>query len=93
MVVCPINILIDRLTHQTTKNDYARMILEGCAYKLRHNMEVAQNAGVIINELRSVGSGSKSKLWNQINAAVIQTAMGWTNSHLHHFLKNNVLIY
>ena len=53
-------------------------------------MEVAQNAGVIINELRSVGSGSKSKLWNQINAAVIQTAMGWTNSHLHHFLKNNV---
>jgi len=22
--------------------------------------------------------------------AVIQTAMGWTNSHLHHFIKNNV---
>jgi xylulokinase len=58
------------LSHQTTKNDFARLILEGCAYKLRHNIEVAQEAGVAIHELRSVGGGSKSQLWNQINADV-----------------------
>lgn len=55
----------------TTRGDMIRAILEGTAYALRHNIEVAANAGMRVAELRSVGGGAKSSLWNQIKADVL----------------------
>jgi len=59
------------LSLATSKAAVIRAILEGTAYALRHNVEVAQKAGVAINEVRSVGGGTRSALWNQIKADVL----------------------
>ncbi len=59
------------LSLATPKAAVIRAILEGTAYALRHNVEVAQRAGVAINEVRSVGGGTRSALWNQIKADVL----------------------
>lgn len=59
------------LTLATPKAAMIRAILEGCAFAMRHNMDVAEAAGVSFSELRSVGGGSRSHLWNQIKADVL----------------------
>ncbi len=57
------------LTH--TRAHIIRAILESVAYGLRHNMEIAERAEVEIEELRATGGGSKSDLWLQIKADVL----------------------
>ena len=59
------------LSLATTKAAMVRSILEGTAFALRHNIEIAQSAGVEIREVRSVGGCSRSNLWNQIKADVL----------------------
>jgi len=59
------------LTLNTSKAAMVRAVLEGTAYALAHNVEVARKAGVEINEIRSVGGGTKNRLWNQIKADVL----------------------
>jgi len=57
------------LTH--SRAHIIRAALEAVAYGLRHIMEVAEGAGVRIDELRATGGGSKSDLWLQIKADVL----------------------
>jgi xylulokinase len=59
------------LSLATPKAALVRAILEGTAFALRHNMEVALRAGAEVRELRSVGGCSRSDLWNQIKADVL----------------------
>jgi xylulokinase len=59
------------LSLATTRGAVIRAILEGTAYALRHNIEVAQAAGNTISELRSVGGGTKSDVWNQLKADIL----------------------
>jgi xylulokinase len=49
----------------------ARAVLEGVAFAVRHNVEVARAAGLAVTELRSVGGGARSALWSQIKADVV----------------------
>jgi xylulokinase len=46
-------------------------VLEGAAFALRHNVDVAAAAGIVLAELRSVGGGARSRLWSQIKADVV----------------------
>ena len=55
----------------TPKAALVRAILEGTAFALRHNVDVARAAGVEFTEIRSVGGGTRSALWNQIKADVL----------------------
>ncbi len=59
------------LSLASTRADFIRAILEGVAFALRHNIETAREAGASIEELRSIGGGSSSTLWNQIKADVL----------------------
>jgi xylulokinase len=59
------------LSLATPKAALIRAILEGTAFALRHNVDVARAAGVQIHEIRSVGGGTRSALWNQIKADVL----------------------
>jgi len=59
------------LSLATEKADIIRSILEGTAFALRHNMEIALSAGAEVREVRSVGGCSRSDLWNQIKADVL----------------------
>lgn len=58
------------MTFATRKTDLAKAILEGLTYELRLNLEVLQQGGVQIDELRAIGGGAKSKLWLQIKADI-----------------------
>jgi xylulokinase len=59
------------LSLATRKAALTRSILEGAAFALRHNVEVATGAGAEVREMRSVGGCSRSDLWNQIKADVL----------------------
>jgi len=59
------------LSLTTSKADAIRAILEGAAFALRHNVGVAAQAGITLREVRSVGGGARSHLWNQIKADVL----------------------
>jgi xylulokinase len=58
------------LTLASGRGALVRAVLEGAAFALRHNIEVAGAAGIAVGELRSVGGGTRSRLWNQIKADV-----------------------
>ncbi len=53
-----------------TKGHFIRSAMEGVALSLRHNLEVAEEAGAYAGELRAVGGSANSYLWTQIKADV-----------------------
>ncbi len=59
------------LSLTTTPAMMLRAVLEGTAFALAHNVEIARASGIKIDEIRSIGGGTKSKLWNQIKADVL----------------------
>ena len=59
------------LSLATSRVQIIRALMEGAAYGLRHNVEVAQETGVHIDKLRSVGGGSRSAVWSQIKADIL----------------------
>ena len=59
------------LSLSTPKAALIRSILEGTAFALCHNVEVAGRTGIRLSEIRCVGGGSRSTLWNQIKADVL----------------------
>ncbi len=63
------------LSLATTKADIVRAILEGAAMGLRHNMDAAAEAGIPVKQVRCVGGGSKSDVWNQIKADVLNLSV------------------
>jgi xylulokinase len=59
------------LTLASGRGALARAVLEGAAFAVRHNVEVARAAGIPVGELRSVGGGARSRLWSQIKADAV----------------------
>jgi xylulokinase len=57
---------------KTGRAHFERSILESVAFMLKRNLDLLQELGVQINEIRSIGGGAKSALWNQIKADVCQ---------------------
>lgn len=53
------------------KAHFVRAIFEGIAYILRENVTAIENCGININEVRSLGGGARSDVWNQIKADVL----------------------
>ena len=53
-----------------TKAHFSRAIMEAVAFMLREHVETAESFGTGINEIRSLGGGAKSFLWNQIKADI-----------------------
>lgn len=58
------------LSYDKTRAHMARAVMEGCAYALRHNIEVGEQAGAAVDKLISVGGAAKSDVWTQIKADV-----------------------
>jgi xylulokinase len=51
-----------------TKAHMIRACLEGVAYSLEHNLQIAKESGVKVNELIAMGGASNSHVWTQIKA-------------------------
>lgn len=59
------------LSQSTGRAEVARAVLEGAAYAIAHNAQIAREAGVSLAEIRAVGGPTRSPLWCQIMADVI----------------------
>jgi xylulokinase len=60
------------LSLSTGRGHLARAILEAVAFMLKRNINLLEELGTSVQEIRSLGGGSKSGLWNQIKADVCQ---------------------
>ena len=49
---------------------FVRAIFEAIGYIIRRNIDALANMGIDVTELRSLGGGSKSEVWNQIKADI-----------------------
>lgn len=67
-------------TMKHSKAHFIRAIMESIGYIIRRNIEALENAGLSVSELRSSGGGSKSSLWNQIKADIIDRPLVTINS-------------
>ncbi|MDO5702656.1 MAG: FGGY-family carbohydrate kinase [Lachnospiraceae bacterium] len=52
------------------KAHFIRACMEGTAYALKHNIEVAEKAGAKVHVLKAIGGAANSHLWTQIKADV-----------------------
>lgn len=54
------------------RGDIMRSAYEGMTYAARQNMEAIEDGGIEIDELKIVGGGAKSAIWNQIKADILE---------------------
>ncbi len=55
-----------------TKAHFVRAVMESVAYMLKKNLDLVEQFGVDVDEVRSMGGGARSPLWLQIKADVLQ---------------------
>jgi len=58
-------------TLRTTRDWFARSVLEGVAYGLKDSFTLLADIGVPVREVRASGGGAKSPFWLQIQADII----------------------
>ncbi len=58
------------LSYSKTRAHMVRALMEGVAYSLRHNLEIAESVGARVDTLRATGGSANSRLWTQIKADV-----------------------
>ncbi|MDP4182185.1 MAG: FGGY-family carbohydrate kinase [Bacillota bacterium] len=58
------------LSYSKTRAHMIRSVLEGCSYALYHNLKTAEEIGVKVDELVSMGGAANSILWTQIKADI-----------------------
>jgi len=69
------------LTVRHKRAHMTRAVLEGVAYGLKDSFELIQNSGLgKINQVRASGGGTKSRLWRQILASVLEAELVTVNT-------------
>lgn len=63
------------LTFGKGRGHFYRAVMEGAAYALRHNLQVARQAGVHVASLNAMGGAAGSPVWMQIKADVTGTPL------------------
>ena len=58
------------LSYSTTRADILRAIMEGCAFAVYDNLQVAEEHGVQVDEFLGSGGATQSAVWCQIKADV-----------------------
>lgn len=58
------------LSYTTTRADILRAIMEGCAFAVYDNLQVAEEHGVQVDEFLGAGGATQSAVWCQIKADV-----------------------
>ena len=59
------------LTHETTRADLARAVLEGVAFAFADGQAVLQESGTRIARVSVIGGGARSRFWGRILAAAL----------------------
>ncbi|MBO1306016.1 xylulokinase [Enterococcus sp. 669A] len=68
------------LDFSKTKGHLIRASLEGVAYSLKHNLDIAEAAGAKVTLLRAMGGAANSHLWTQIKSDVTGKEMRVVNT-------------
>lgn len=58
-----------------TKAHFVRALMEAVAYMLKRNLDLLEELGLPVTEVRSMGGGARSPLWLRIKADVLQKPM------------------
>jgi len=58
------------LTYSTSRADMLRAIMEGCAFAVYDNLQIAEEHGVSIDEFLGSGGATQSAVWCQIKADI-----------------------
>lgn len=59
-------------TLQHTRAHFMRAVMESLGYIVRRNIDALADMGIQVKEIRSLGGGSKSTVWNQIKSDICQ---------------------
>ena len=62
-------------TLQHTRAHFMRAIMESLGYILKRNIDALADMGIEVKEIRSLGGGSKSRIWSHIKADINQVTM------------------
>jgi xylulokinase len=68
------------LTVAHGRGHLARAIMEGVTYSMRDSLDIFENLGVPIRQIRASGGGARSTLWRQIQADVFGRKVVTTGS-------------
>jgi len=68
------------LTARHSKNDMLRSVMEGVGYSLVECMDIINEMGITVNEVRASGGGGKSEVWRQIQADMFNSEVVTINS-------------
>ncbi len=58
------------LDYSKTKGHMIRSAMEGVAFSLKHNLDIAEAKGAMVKELLATGGSANSVLWTQIKADI-----------------------
>ncbi len=67
-------------TLQHTRAHFMRALMESLGYILKRNLDSLADMGIEVKEIRSLGGGSKSQVWNQIKSDICQIPLETVNS-------------
>lgn len=56
--------------YSSTRAHFFRALMEGAAFALKHNIEVAKSAGVKVTEMHAMGGAANSIFWTQMKSDV-----------------------
>ena len=62
-------------TLQHTRAHFMRAVMESLGYIIRRNMDSLADMGIHVTEVRSLGGGARSRVWNQIKADINQVPL------------------
>jgi xylulokinase len=68
------------ITMKHNRAHFIRAVMEGVGFIAMRNIEAIESMGIPINEIRVLGGGSKSKVWNQIKADITGRVI-WTTDN------------
>ena len=62
-----------------TRGHMIRAIMEGVVYALRDSVEIIRGMGIPVSQVRAIGGGAKSPLWQQLQANIMQLEVATLN--------------
>jgi D-xylulose kinase len=60
------------------KGHFTRAIMEAICFVVRRNIEVIENLGIEVSEIRALGGGARSSIWKQIEADIARRPVATT---------------
>lgn len=67
-------------TLQHTRAHFMRAVMESLGYIVKRNIDAMADMGIEVKEIRSLGGGSKSAVWNQIKSDICQIPLETVSS-------------